>query len=160
MSLEEIREQNKRLVVETALEVFTRQGAGNTTVADISRACGLTERSIYRYYKTKVDLIQAAVYLYYDNMTREADRRGREMCRPGMTGLEQIHRMLRFYSHMYLSTPTRSASAPTRRSSSAGRAGSGTMCTGRRSSSSGRTARWCGPSARGWPTAACPPGWM
>ena len=105
MSLEEIREQNKRLVVETALEVFTRQGAGNTTVADISRACGLTERSIYRYYKTKVDLIQAAVYLYYDNMTREADRRGREMCRPGMTGLEQIHRMLRFYSHMYLEYP-------------------------------------------------------
>lgn len=105
MSLEEIREQNKQLVAETALEVFTRQGAANTTVADISRACGLTERSIYRYYKTKVDLIQAAVYLYYDKMTQEADRRSREMCRPGMTGLEQIHQMLRFYSHMYLDYP-------------------------------------------------------
>ncbi|WP_367923944.1 TetR/AcrR family transcriptional regulator [uncultured Ruthenibacterium sp.] len=105
MSLEEIREQNKQRVVQAALDVFVRQGIANTTVADIARAAGLTERSVYRYYKTKLDLVQAAAYLYYDRMTEEANRRAQEVCVSDLPGIEQIRQILTFYSHMYLEYP-------------------------------------------------------
>lgn len=105
MSLEEIREQNKQRVVQAALDVFVRQGIAKTTVADIARAAGLTERSVYRYYKTKLDLVQAAAYLYYDRMTQEANRYAQQMCAPDLPGIEQIRQVLRFYSHMYLEYP-------------------------------------------------------
>ena len=105
MSLEEIREQNKQRVVQAALDVFVCQGIAGTTVADIARAAGVTERSVYRYYKTKLDLVQAAAYLYYDRMTQEANLRAQKVCASGVPGIEQVRQILMFYSHMYLEYP-------------------------------------------------------
>lgn len=55
MSLEEVRAQNIRLVTEKALDCFINNGIANTTVSDIAKASGLTERSVYRYFTTKSD---------------------------------------------------------------------------------------------------------
>ena len=96
MSLEEIREQNKQRVVQAALDVFVCQGIAGTTVADIARAAGVTERSVYRYYKTKLDLVQAAAYLYYDRMTQEANLRAQKVCASGVPGIEQVRQILMF----------------------------------------------------------------
>ena len=46
MSLEELREQNKRLTVEKGLELFIKNGVEQTTVRDVATAAGLTERSV------------------------------------------------------------------------------------------------------------------
>lgn len=45
MSLEELREQNIRLVTEKALECFIKNGINNTRVSEIAAESGLTQRS-------------------------------------------------------------------------------------------------------------------
>ncbi len=49
MSLEELREQNIRLVTEKALECFIKNGINNTRVSEIAAESGLTQRSVFRY---------------------------------------------------------------------------------------------------------------
>ena len=70
MSLEEIRENNIRLVTNNALNCFIKKGINKTTLSEIAAASGLTERSIYRYYSSKEDLIIAST-LYTKNSSRK-----------------------------------------------------------------------------------------
>ena len=64
MSLEEVRAKNIQLVSEKALDCFTKNGIANTKVADIAKAAGLTERSVYRYFEAKSDIVIAAAFCY------------------------------------------------------------------------------------------------
>ena len=63
MPHEEQREKNIRLVTEKALDCFLEIGIEKTKIADIARQCGLTERSVFRYFETKADLVLAASLL-------------------------------------------------------------------------------------------------
>ena len=65
MSLEELRESNIQLVTEKALECFVERGIDNTRVSDIAKSAGLTERSVYRYFPTKSDIVIAAALCYW-----------------------------------------------------------------------------------------------
>ena len=99
MSLEELRERNKKLVTEKALECFIESGIDKTKISDIARRAGLTERSVYRYFATKTDLLIAASFLYWDKAekyTREAlDKASRpSMSRLGY-GKEEIIALIR-----------------------------------------------------------------
>ena len=60
MPHEELREKNIRLVIENALDSFLENGIEKTKVADVARRSGLTERSVFRYFETKADLVLAA----------------------------------------------------------------------------------------------------
>lgn len=101
MSLEELRERNKSLVIEKALECFIKSGIDNTKIKDIAKSAGLTERSAYRYFDTKADLVQAAAYLFWNNTLEEI--RGRvdasRICE--LSGIEQIRALLYHYSNLY-----------------------------------------------------------
>lgn len=57
MPHEEQREKNIRLVTEVALDCFLANGIEKTKVADIALRSGLTERSVFRYFETKADLV-------------------------------------------------------------------------------------------------------
>ena len=57
---EEQREKNIQLVTEKALDCFLENGIEKTKIADIARQCGLAERSVFRYFETKADLVLAA----------------------------------------------------------------------------------------------------
>ena len=72
MSLEEIREANIKKVVKKALEMFTENGIVNTKVNDIAIACNLTERSLFRYFKTKSDLVIASCIMFWRNLYQES----------------------------------------------------------------------------------------
>lgn len=65
MPHEEQREKNIRLVTEVALDCFLANGIEKTKVADIALRSGLTERSVFRYFETKADLVLAASLLYW-----------------------------------------------------------------------------------------------
>ena len=56
--------KNIRLVTEVALDCFLANGIEKTKVADIALRSGLTERSVFRYFETKADLVLAASLLY------------------------------------------------------------------------------------------------
>ena len=68
MPHEELREKNIRLVIENALDSFLENGIEKTKVADVARRSGLTERSVFRYFETKADLVLAASLLYWNRI--------------------------------------------------------------------------------------------
>ena len=47
------KSQNKEKVVSAALDFFSEYGIENSKVGDIALQAGLTERSAFRYFKTK-----------------------------------------------------------------------------------------------------------
>ena len=74
MPHEEQREKNIRLVTEVALDCFLANGIEKTKVADIALRSGLTERSVFRYFETKADLVLAASLLYWNRILERIDR--------------------------------------------------------------------------------------
>lgn len=104
MTQETLRQQNIDLVVEKALDCFLEQGIDKTKVSEVARRAGLTERSVFRYFKTKADLVLAAAYLYWNRLIAHIDasllRDGRER-----TGLEEVGELLISYSRLYYEDP-------------------------------------------------------
>lgn len=60
----QVAKENRRLIREAALTLFSQRGFGNTTVADIAREAGVAVGTIYHYYKSKEDLLLAVVTQY------------------------------------------------------------------------------------------------
>ncbi len=54
---EQKREQTRRLLVESADRLFRERGYGETTVADIAAAAGVSTRTAFAYFPTKDDLL-------------------------------------------------------------------------------------------------------
>jgi AcrR family transcriptional regulator len=56
-----LRERTRRLasqeILEAALRLFTEQGYDETTIAQIAREAGVSQRTLFRYFGTKEDLL-------------------------------------------------------------------------------------------------------
>jgi len=100
MSLEELREQNKRTVIEAALACFIERGIEQTKISEIARRAKLTERSIYRYFETKADLVLAAALLFWDDNQQRIER-AHAASAPGKNGIAQIYEILCAYADLY-----------------------------------------------------------
>ena len=154
MSMQEVREQNIALVTQTALACFVENGIEKTTIRDIAQHAGLTERSVYRYFAGKDELVIAAAYLYWDRAKELAAQSLAKQRRRGMTGIEEIRVLLRSYAGLIF---TASASRSTRRSRCATPAGSTRSSTARRSAMRSPPARSQRPSAAASPTGRSTP---
>lgn len=105
MSQGELRKKNKEIVVRKALGCFIEQGIDKTKVSEIAEKSGLTERSIFRYFDTKADLVLAASYLYWNLVLEYIDQQLPAEDREEMTGLEEIRHLLICYSNLYYDDP-------------------------------------------------------
>lgn len=105
MSQPELREQHKRRTVEAALGLFIEKGVEQTTIRDVARAAELTERSVYRYFETRAELILATTFLFWERVAARVEGLVGEKSYQGMTGVEQVRIMLHFYSTLYLERP-------------------------------------------------------
>ena len=105
MSMQEVREQNIALVTQTALACFVENGIEKTTIRDIAQHAGLTERSVYRYFAGKDELVIAAAYLYWDRAKELAAQALVSARRRGMTGIEEIRVLLRSYAGLIFTDP-------------------------------------------------------
>lgn len=105
MSQGELRKQNVQLVIEKALECFIRQGIDKTKVSQVAECAGLTERSVFRYFKTKSDLVLAASYLYWEKVLDYINSQHPADECSNMTGLEEIGHLLICYSNLYYDDP-------------------------------------------------------
>lgn len=104
MSQGELRQQNIQHVIETALACFLEQGIEKTSVGEIARRAGLTERSLFRYFKKKTDIVLAAAYLYWNRVIARMEARLPENGEP-RTGLEDVGTLLMAYSNLFLEDP-------------------------------------------------------
>jgi len=58
---EQIRQQSRKNIQETALELFARQGYHSTTISQIAKAAGVSKGLMYNYFASKDDLLQKLV---------------------------------------------------------------------------------------------------
>ena len=54
-------DERRRQILDSALDAFSRQGYGRTTVREIAAAAGVAEGSIYNYFPSKRDLFVAVL---------------------------------------------------------------------------------------------------
>lgn len=73
LQFEEIREEKKNLIMNTALEHFAREGFHATTINQIANHAGISKGLLYNYFKSKEDLLDSIirrsvseVYDYFD----------------------------------------------------------------------------------------------
>lgn len=100
MSLKDIRNNNIENVTRVALEMFVKNGIEKTKISDIAQACNLTERSIFRYFETKADLVLAAAQLFWKMIVRSSQQVYEQM-EPNLLGVEQIEYILKAYAHQF-----------------------------------------------------------
>lgn len=105
MSLEELREKNKRLVVEQALHLFVENGVENVSIRQVAQSAGLTERSVYRYFNCRADLILDTAFLFWEKVSQWVNSTVAERAHQYATGLEQVEIMLNIYSRLYIEHP-------------------------------------------------------
>ena len=101
MSLEDLREQNKQTAVQAALLCFSTNGIDNTKISDIACQAGLTERSLYRYFETKADLVLAAALLFWERIVQESEMVYRHTRLQELEGAEQIRLIFKAYANQY-----------------------------------------------------------
>lgn len=65
--------------LQTAMELFWRQGYEGTSIADLTRTLGINPPSLYAAFGSKRDLFEQALQLYMDDRTAQVER---AMARP------------------------------------------------------------------------------
>lgn len=99
------KQNNKNRVIQHALECFIETGIEGTTIAEIAERAGLTERSVYRYFTSKSDLVlQTALLFWEDAMDRAAALYDSGVF-SDLCGAEQIRMILRAYAELYFTEP-------------------------------------------------------
>lgn len=62
-------EEKERAILAAARAIFIENGFERARMAEIARRAGVAEGTIYIYYKTKNDLLQAVVLQFWDGIT-------------------------------------------------------------------------------------------
>ena len=105
MSMEEKKEENRRIVVETALKLFLERGINGVTTKDIAKASGFTERSVYRYFTSRVELVLSASFLFWQRIKGEVEALVFQKEYQGLNGIGRIRLMLEYYSSLFANNP-------------------------------------------------------
>ena len=58
---EEIREEKRALIMDTALLLFANEGYHSTTISQIAVSAGISKGLMYNYFKSKEDLLKAII---------------------------------------------------------------------------------------------------
>ena len=88
----EVREQ---AILDAALAVFIEHGYRGARIAEIARRAGIAEGTIYIYYKTKVDLMDAIVEQFWSDLTIDA--------RDAVRGIDDTFEALRALADFHIS---------------------------------------------------------
>ncbi len=95
------RETNRERVTAQALECFVEQGIEAAKISEIAQRAGVTERSVYRYFATKADLVLETALLFWSEAMGQVDAQAQRELTRGMCGAERISKILRGYAQLY-----------------------------------------------------------
>ena len=104
MTLRELKLENKQKVVVTALEHFVEKGIEKSRIIDIAKDSGLTERSVFRYYKNKPELVLDAVLYLWNSRITEMSNYFKDLEMNGLTGKDHCLEILLVYASIFMSS--------------------------------------------------------
>ena len=69
------KELNKEKVIKVALSFFVKYGIEMSKISEIGKAAGLTERSVFRYFETKNNLVLATALLFWKKAVKNIEEK-------------------------------------------------------------------------------------
>lgn len=69
-------EENKRRIIECAMNLINEKGYDGVSVSEITKAAGVSKGAFYIHFKTKEDLIEQEISLFYDAL-KISDSKGK-----------------------------------------------------------------------------------
>jgi AcrR family transcriptional regulator len=70
---EEIRENKRNLILETALELFACEGYYTTSISAIAKKAGISKGLIYNYFESKEDIIKSIMLKGFNDLLNVFD---------------------------------------------------------------------------------------
>lgn len=61
--------ETRELIIRTARKLFAQQGIGNITMADIAKAAQKSRRTVYTYFQSKEELLEASIEMEVKKIT-------------------------------------------------------------------------------------------
>lgn len=101
MVIQERKNIHKEKVIYAALEFFSENGIENSKVSDIANKAGVTERTVFRYFKTKNDLVLAAALLFWNNRVSEINELMKDDEIKNLNGIDRVKFILKKYTELY-----------------------------------------------------------
>ena len=69
----EIRESKKKLILDTALELFSSEGDHSISISRIASVAGISKGLLYNYFEGKEDLIKTIIFNGLDSLSQFID---------------------------------------------------------------------------------------
>ena len=80
---------------------FVEQGSEVAKISGTAQRSGVTERSVYRYFDSKADLVLETALLFWSEAVEQVEVQVRRELRKDMCGAERGGRILRGYARLY-----------------------------------------------------------
>ena len=96
------KEENISLFLQVALKNFIKDGIYEAKVRDIAKQVGITERTAFRYFETKTDMVFASLKLLWHNYLEKIEEDYHKLDLNSSTSYEKIVSVLRLYGNLYL----------------------------------------------------------
>jgi len=74
MAKKNAKTERKNKIIESALKIFAEKGFQDATISEISKAAGVSDATVYEYFKTKEDLLFTIPEEITEEPTREMDK--------------------------------------------------------------------------------------
>jgi TetR/AcrR family fatty acid metabolism transcriptional regulator len=84
-------------ILRAAIKVFAKNGFFNSKVADVAKAAGVADGTVYLYFKNKDDILVSI----FNNMTEQAFERGRTTLAEIDDPVEKLRRIVASHLEMY-----------------------------------------------------------
>lgn len=94
MANEELREKNIKKVLQEAIKCFQEFGIENSKISTIAKRSGVDQRSIYRYFSGKEDLVTKATLYFWKQIFNDWDSLKSRPNFQNLTGKEQVQTVL------------------------------------------------------------------
>ncbi len=90
---EEIRQEKKALIMETAIELFAKKGYHSTSVSMIAKSAGISKGLMYNYFDSKEELLKQILNLGFEEMMKIMD--------PNKDGILEKHELKFFIEKVF-----------------------------------------------------------
>lgn len=105
VEFEESKRKRMECIIEEASKIFCSQGIDNTKVTDIAKAADVGVASVYRYFKTKADIVIQVGIKFWIEVKNEFIKNIEDDNFVNRNGLEQFEEMGKMFLRLYNKYP-------------------------------------------------------